>query len=130
MERDVQTIVAGTSVTLHAQLWLNASCWDLAMLFFTDCRNRTPNSRSKDEKSPLQVITGEFTDFEVSHRFAFGALLACATPGNTPSEAKTWKFDAKNELGIYIGIPSGAKRSSLVYWPLSDDIGANALLEA
>jgi hypothetical protein len=34
VERDVQTIVAGTSVTLHAQQWLNASCWDLAMLVF------------------------------------------------------------------------------------------------
>ena len=40
----------------------------------------------------------------------------------TLHEAKTWKFDAKNELGIYIGIPSGAKRSSLVYWPQSQTI--------
>jgi len=122
VERDVQTVVAGTSVALHAQQWLNASCWDLAMLYFLDCRNRTPNKRNKDGRSPLQLITGEVTDFESNLRFAFGDLLACATAGNTSAEGKSWKFDAKNELGIFIGTPSDSKRGVLVYWPQSQSI--------
>ena len=122
VERDVQTVLAGTSTLLHSQRWLRGDCWDLAQGHFLDLRNRSPSARVPNGRSPLQVITGEITDFASTHRFAFGDLLAVPTPGNTPSEAKTWKFDAKNELGIYVGNPDGVARSSLVYWPQSHSI--------
>ena len=90
-ERDVQTVIVGTSVLLHGQRWLRGDCWDLAMAHL---RNRKPSKRIKSGKSPFQVLTGETTDFAQTHRFAFGDLLAVA---NTPSEAKKLKFDEKEE---------------------------------
>ena len=122
VERDVQTVVAGTATLLHSQRWLRADSWDLALAHFIDLRNRSPNSRIRDNRSPHQVLTGESTDFSQAYRFAFGDLLACALPGNLPGEAKTWKFDVKNELGIYVGNPSDIKRASLVYWPRSHSV--------
>ena len=100
VERDVQTIINGTSVLLHSQKWLRGDCWDLAMMHYVDLRNRTPRAKNQTWRSPLQILTGESTDLSESHRFAFGDLLAVANPGNTSSTANSWKFDAKNELGI------------------------------
>ena len=111
VERDVQTVVKGTSTLLHAQPWLPANCWDLALFPFVDVHNRTPNKRST--VSPHQLVTKGHTDFRTSYGFAFGDIVSVVIPDNQ----RTWKFDMKTDLGIYVGQPSTYKRGCLIYWP-------------
>lgn len=114
VEREMQTVVNGTSTLLHAQKWLTADCWDMALFHYIDLRNRTPTANSFE--SPFQQITGKRLDWDISYKFAFGDLLAVALPGNEKS--REWKFDMKNQMGIYCGQPE-EKGASLVYWPYS-----------
>jgi hypothetical protein len=115
-------VVNGVSNLLYGQHWLRADAWDLALFHFIDCRNKSPNSRSKDGRSPWQVFTKEQLDFEVEKRFEFGDLVAVGLPGNLPSDGKAWKFDCKNEVGIYVGDPVGVKGGALVYWPYTHTV--------
>jgi hypothetical protein len=79
VERDVQTIVRGTSLLLAAQPWLRKDSWHLALAHFVDIRNRNPNSRTKF-KSPYQIMTGEQLDLDREFKFTFGDFVAVATP--------------------------------------------------
>jgi hypothetical protein len=81
VERDVQTVLNGVSTLLHAQRWLRADAWDLALFHYIDCRNRSPNAKCPTS-SPRQAVTKEVTDLSQAFLFAFGDLLAVATPGN------------------------------------------------
>ena len=121
VERDMQTVVKGASALLHGQEWLKADSWDLALQHFIGIRNRTPNAKT-GFKSPLQVITKEALDFDTSYKFNFGDLVAVALPGNKIEKA--WKFDVKNQLGIYCGQPASDERKhgSLIYWPCEHTI--------
>lgn len=116
VERDVQTICAGTSALLHSQDFLKADKWDLALFHFIDVRNRTPNVRG--QLSPHQIITKEVLDFNRSFKFAFGDIVASALPGS----GKHWQFDLKNELGIYVGQCENAKDVNKIYFPASRSI--------
>ena len=98
VERDVQTIVNGTATLLLAQSWLRKDNWDLAMFHYVDVRNKTPNVR---EISPYQIITKERVDLARDYPFAFGDFVCVHRPEDTGE----WKFDLKNELGIYVGSP-------------------------
>jgi hypothetical protein len=118
VERDMQTVVNGASALLHGQEWLKADSWDLALQHFVGIRNRTPNART-EYKSPLQAITKECLDFETSYKFNFGDLVAVALPGNKIE--KNWKFDVRNQLGIYCGQPEN-KGGNMIYWPCEHTI--------
>jgi hypothetical protein len=107
VERDMQTVVAGASALLHGQEWLQGDSWDLALQHFVDIRNRSPNAKC-GMKSPMQFITKDTLDFNTSFQFNFGDLVAVALPG--VESGKEWKFDIKNQLGIYCGNASGYKR--------------------
>jgi Reverse transcriptase (RNA-dependent DNA polymerase) len=114
VERDMQTVVNGASTLLHAQRWLTADCWDLALFHYVQLRNRTPTSKSF--LSPYQQLTGHALDWNTKFKFCFGDLVAVALPGNETS--REWKFDMKNQMGIYCGQPE-EKHASLIYWPHS-----------
>jgi hypothetical protein len=116
VERDMATIIAGTSALLHGQEWLQADSWDLALQHFIGLRNGTPNAKC-GIKSPLQMITKKVIDFDLSYKFAFGDFVAVALPGTEIQ--RVWKFDVKNQLGIYCGNAEGKKRGHLIYWPWS-----------
>jgi Reverse transcriptase (RNA-dependent DNA polymerase) len=118
VERDMQTVVNGASALLHGQEWLKADSWDLALQHFVSIRNRTPNARTGFQ-SPLQAITKEALDFDTSFKFNFGDLVAVALPGNKIE--KNWKFDVKNQLGIYCGQPE-TKGGNMIYWPCEHSI--------
>jgi hypothetical protein len=59
--------------------------------------------------SPYQMITGKALD---EFKFTFGDLLAVSVPVN--DKTREWKFDMKNQMGIYCGQP-GVIGASLVY---------------
>ena len=109
----MQTVVNGASALLHGQEWLKADSWDLALQHFIDVRNRSPNAKC-GLKSPMQILTKEALDFDTSFKFNFGNLVAVALPGNKVE--KNWKFDVRNQLGIYCG-QSVKKGGNIIYWP-------------
>ena len=117
VERDVQTVVRGVSTLLHAQVFLSAAHWDLALFHYIHLRNRTPNSRTY-LKSPHQIITGEPLDFTINFRHSFGDLVAVSIPASN----QQWKFDLKHDLGVYVGDSEKHKRGELVYYPATRNV--------
>jgi hypothetical protein len=111
-ERSVQTIIKGTSSVLHGQVWLRADLWNEVLRYYTHTRNHTPNAKC-GSISPWKRITGRDTDLSSSFRFAFGDLVA----HGIPKELREWKFDVRNELGIYVGQPDFSVHSHRIYDP-------------
>ena len=116
VEREVQTYLKGTSLLLHSQQWIQSDQWDLAVHHYCDVRNHTPNVHHK-YKSPEHRVTGKPTHLHKVFQFAFGDLVAVGIP----KELRTWKFDLRNDIGIYVGQPDGTVDAANVYYP---DTGA------
>ena len=112
VEREVQTYVKGIALLLHSQQWLQSDQWDLAAHHFGDVRNNTPNVHDR-LRSPEHRITGNPTDVSKRFQFAFGDLLAVGIP----KELRRWKFDLRNDIGVYVGQPPGVVDAANVYYP-------------
>jgi hypothetical protein len=112
VERDIQTIVKGTSCLLHDQEFLNATYWDHAMVHFVDVRGHVPNKVLGD-RSPMQVITQRTTNVGNRYKFFFGepVLLTIVLPDHVS------KFDPRNDMAIYLGDPEGQVDSHIVLLP-------------
>jgi hypothetical protein len=41
---------------------------------------------------------------------------------------RNWKFDLKNDIGIYVGQPDGSVDNSLVYWPFNHSVSERSSL--
>lgn len=117
VERDMQTVVKGTATLLHAQPWLRSDRWTDALLHFVDCRNRVPNAHT-GYKSPHHVITGDHTDLRRTYQFAFGDLVSVGIP----EDFRSWKFDVKNDIAIYVGQEPGTVDTHRVYRPYQHDV--------
>jgi hypothetical protein len=117
VERDVQTVCKGVSAMLHNQMWLRADRWDLALLHFVDCRNASPNAHHSF-KSPRQRVTRDAIDLNRTFNYAFGDIVRVSLP--VPD--REWKFDVRNDVGIYVGQPSGSVESHLIYWPYTHSV--------
>jgi ASC-1-like (ASCH) protein len=113
-ERNIQTLLKGTSTMLHAQSILDASWWGDALVHFANVRSHVPN-KILGNRSPMQVITGRATNLSNVFMFAFGepVLVAKVEP------EKTFKFDVKNNVGIYIGQPEGQVDSHFIWLPFA-----------
>jgi hypothetical protein len=112
VEREVQTIEKAMAAVLHSQPLLGADAWDLAMHYVSDRKNNVPNVHHR-YKSPNQMCTGKRTDLSRQYQFAFGDLVAVGIP----KELREWKFDLRNDLGIYVGQPDGMVDTHYVYMP-------------
>ena len=64
--------------------------------------NHTPNVNT-EEMSPREMITKEKTTISNQFLFKFGEVVCVPIVGPD----KLWRFDTKNDIGIYIGQPSG-----------------------
>lgn len=116
-ERHIQTIIKGTSALLHGQPWLRADSWAEALRTYVQCRNRTPNSHTGSQ-SPHEVITKRITDLSTSFSFSFGDLVAVGVP----KELRKWKFDLRNDLGIYVGQVEGSSSTHRIYNPYTHKV--------
>ena len=112
VEREVQTYIKGVSLLLHSQQWLQANQWDLAVHHFADVRNHTPNVHHAF-KSPDHRVNGKPTNLSKQFQFAFGDLVAVGIP----KELREWKFDLRNDIGIYVGQPDGTVDAANIYFP-------------
>jgi hypothetical protein len=110
-ERYVQTIVKAVSTNLHGQSLLQANLWDYALFYVINCKNSTPNSKTGRE-TPSQMVTGvKHFDLQCENLFSFGELVI------VHSTEKTWKFDLKNDVALYLGHPKGMVNGGTVYYP-------------
>jgi Reverse transcriptase (RNA-dependent DNA polymerase) len=120
VERDMQTIVQGVGLLMASQPWLRKDKWDMALYHYTALRNRTWNSNCEKfgDRTPHHIMTGVPTDLSREFKFAFGDMVAV----NVPDELEQWKFDTRNQLGIYVGESSDTKGGHLIYWPYTQSI--------
>jgi hypothetical protein len=120
VERYIQTIVKAVSTVLHGQSLLKAHLWDYALFYVINCRNSTPNSKTGRE-TPSQMVTGaKYLDLQCENLFTFGEL---AIVRNTE---KTWKFDVKNDVALYLSHPRGTVNGGTVYYPFINKIAERA----
>jgi hypothetical protein len=120
VERYVQTIVKAVSTVLHGQSLLKAHLWDYALFYVVNCRNSTPNSKTGRE-TPSQMVTGaNYLDIQRENLFSFGELVI------VHNTEKTWKFDVKNDVALYLGYPKGMVNWGTVYYPFINKIAERA----
>ena len=96
VERDVQECIKGVGAILLDQTNLGASSWDLALRYWCETRNDTPNS-TNPEMTPIYRVTGHKPNTD--HRYPFGTLVSVHITGT-----RTNKFQNANELGIAVGV--------------------------
>lgn len=111
VERQVQVVTNGVISLLHGQHWMGAAAWDWAAEHFAYIKNNSINKKSN--LSPAQQVDGTILDCERQCQFKFGDIVAV----HVPEDLKQWKFDLKNEIGLYVGQPIGSVNSSIVYFP-------------
>ena len=61
--------------------------------------------------TPSRLMGAGDLDLSTRFPFVFGDFLA----GRIPEPDKTWKFDVRRDLGIYLGDADDTKRGYLVY---------------
>jgi hypothetical protein len=112
VERNIQTAIKAVATLLHAQRFLPATFWDSGIAHFVDIRGHTPN-KLLGGRSPMEVITNKPTNISNVYLFYFGEPILLTI---VPPEHKH-KFDVKNDLGLYLGQPSGQVDASIVWLP-------------
>jgi hypothetical protein len=120
VERYVQTIVKAVSTVLHGQSLLKANLWDHALFYVINCKNSTPNSKTGRE-TPSQMVTGiKHLDLQRENLFSFGELVIVR------NIERTWKFDLKNDVALYLGHPKGTVNGGTVYYPFINKVAERA----
>ena len=124
VERHVQTVVKTTSCLMHDQTLLGPSFWDYCLFHTVSLKNATPNSKT-DGITPTQMVLNKPPiDLNRVFQFPFGSpvLIAC------PKIEKGWRFDLRNNLGIYLGNVDGSVNGGLVYEPSKDSVSVRSNL--
>ena len=116
-ERHIQSLVKRVSTLLYDQPFLRAKHWPYAVKWIVDTWNRTPCSRTPGS-TPWTVFSEETVDVGRMYQHHFGDLLAVGVP----KELRSWRFDTRRDLGIFLGHPEGNVNSSYVYFPYEDAI--------
>jgi hypothetical protein len=99
------------STIIHSQSLLKANLWNYALFHVVDCHNSTPNAKTGNQ-TPNQLVTGiNCLDLHRENLFSFGELVILR------NNEKTWKFDVKNDIAVYLGHPKGSVNGGLVYYP-------------
>ncbi len=112
VERDIQTLLANVSATIHSQDFLRADTWAHAVTHWRRLHNSVPHSSIRE--TPARLIDPNFRiDAHTQFRHAFGDLLCFPLQDHE----RLWKFDVKNDIGFYMGDEDGVKGGSIVYMP-------------
>jgi len=120
VERHVQTVTKSVSTLLHGQAFLSAKFWDYALYYTIDHRNATPNTKTRG-RTPRQLVTGEnYIDLDRQFLFTFGE------PVIVKSTDRNWKFDVKNDIGIYLGAPDNVINGGWIYYPYTKQVSVRA----
>ena len=117
VERYVQTIARFTSAILHGQDILQSKHWHWALYHAIDCRNRVPNIKCSPS-TPYEVVTGMKVNLSKTFQFVFGDLVAV----HMPKDKRSWKFDLRWDVGVYVGQPESSVEAALVYFPYKSQL--------
>ena len=117
VERYVLTITTFTSALLHGQDILQSKHWHWALFHAVACRNRTPNVKCSPS-TPYEIITGMKVNLTKTFQFVFGDLVAV----HMPKDKRSWKFDLRWDVGVYIGQPEFSVEAALVYFPYKGQV--------
>ena len=113
VERTVQTLIKGVGAVLIDQYTLSNRRWDLAVEYWIDRHNITPNSKCDEGRTcPYTEITGLIPDLDKQFAIPFG----CPVTVNDP-EGKQSKFDIRNKYGIAVGHSSNGNGDTKVIIP-------------
>lgn len=113
VERHVQTVTKAVATLMVDQALLDATFWSHALFYCIEVKNNTPNSKTGG-LTPLQMVTGtEPLDLRRRFLFPFGTPVAVGLP----KEKRTWKFDVRNEMGVYLGENPGTVNAGIIYYP-------------
>ena len=110
VERTIQQLIRGVSVLMHSQRFLPASCWEYAARHVMKISRFVPTVKTKPE-TPSRLMGGGDLDLTVHLPFTFGDFVAV----RIPQPEKTWRFDVRRDVGIYLGDAEDTKRGSLIY---------------
>ena len=120
VERHVQSIVNSVTTSIHDQALLGPSFWDYCLFNVVATKNRSPNTKT-DGLSPLSMVCGSPpTDLKREFPFPWGQPVAARIP------KRTWRFDLKSEIGIYVGVSEGSVNGGLTYYPSTGAVAARA----
>jgi hypothetical protein len=119
-ERYVHTIVKAVSTNLHSQSLSKANLWDYALFYLVNCKNSTANSKTGIE-TPSQMVAGvKHFDLQRENLFSIGELIIVRCT------KKTWKFNLKNDVALYLGHPKGTVNGGTDYYPFISKIAERA----
>ena len=113
----MQTVKKGVSALLHDQFLCGAEMWGLCSEHWVNLRNHTPNV-STGNNCPVGLIEKRTIDLRHEFLFAFGQPVCVGIP----REKKTWNWDLKNDLGVYVGQPSGKVSGNVIYFPFTGQV--------
>jgi len=111
VERDVQSMTKAVSAMIHTSPFMRKDMWADAMNHYVAVSGHIPNSVTG--LTPNQFIDGETLDCSNQFQYTFGEVIVWGKPKKT----REWKFDVKNEVGIYLGDIKGSKGAVLAYHP-------------
>jgi hypothetical protein len=111
VKKDVQTMTKTVSAMIHTSPFIRKDMWADAMNHYVSVSGHIPNSATG--LSPNQFIDGETLDCSNQFQYSFGNVIVWGKPKKTLE----WKFDVKNEVGIYLGDIKGSKGAVLTYHP-------------
>ena len=117
VERDMQTVKKGVSALLHDQFLCGADMWGLCSEHWVNVRNHVPNV-STGSNCPIGLIEKKTIDLRHEFLFTFGQPLCVGIP----KDKRTWNWDLKNDLGVYVGQPVGKVNGNLVYFPFTGQV--------
>ena len=121
VERAIQDLVRGVSTLLHSQRFLPASCWEYAAKHYVKISRFIPTKKTRPS-TPSRLMGAGDLDLSTRFPFVFGDFLAV----RIPEPDKTWKFDVRRDLGIYLGDADDTKRGYLVYMLSSGSVKVRA----
>lgn len=102
VERHVLTVTKMLSAMVHDQVLLDGTFWNYALFLCVCILNNTPNVKT-DGLTPASMVIKDNPKTDLNRRFLFpfGAPVAVRIP------KRTWKFDVRSELGVYLGETAG-----------------------
>ena len=111
VERDMQTMIKAVSTMLYTSTFTRKDLWGHALEHYVYVHGYIPNKRTR--KSPNYMISGEVLDVSYQLMHVFGEVILW----RNPKELKRWKFDIRNEVGLYLGDRHGLKGAVQAYHP-------------
>jgi len=113
VERHVQTTLKGVSTLLFSREFIRSDLWNYALIHYLITKNNTPNHKTAFS-TPAYLFTNQTVNLHTTFLFAFGDIVII----NVESKPeKNFKFDSKNQLGIYMSTSPGHKYAGMVYFP-------------